>query len=70
MSELQPKSAAASLTLRSAIALAVAFAVSRAGIPLPEGAVENLVGSAIDLVASLSFIGIAIGRARAKAPLA
>ncbi len=65
----RPKPAACSLTLKSAAALAVAVAASRLGVTLPEGLAHDIASAAIDLLASLGLMGVAIGRARARGPL-
>ncbi len=64
------KPASRSLTLQSAAAIAIAAAADRLGIVLPEGAAQELASALIDLVVTLGLIGVAIGRARARTPLA
>lgn len=64
------KPATRSLTLQSAAAIAIAAAADRLGIVLPEGAAQELASALIDLVVTLGLIGVAIGRARARTPLA
>jgi hypothetical protein len=64
-----PKPAFASLTLKSAAAIAVAAVASRFNIALPEGAAQELASAAIDLITTLGLIGVAIGRARARSPI-
>jgi hypothetical protein len=64
------KPAFQSLTLKSVAALAVAFVASRLNIALPEGAAQDIVAAAIDLIGTLGLIGAAVGRVRAKAPIA
>lgn len=59
-----------SLTLKSAAALALAFVANRLGVDLPEGAAQEAASAAIDLVFALGLIGIGVGRARARAPIA
>ena len=63
------KTAIQSLTLRSAAAIAIAAAASRAGIALPDGAAQELASAAIDLIVTLGLIGIAVGRSRARGPI-
>ncbi|MGD9966925.1 MAG: hypothetical protein AB7T59_10420 [Hyphomonadaceae bacterium] len=58
-----------SLTLRSAAAIAIAAAASRYGVEFPEGVAQDLAGALIDLVITLGLIGVAVGRARARAPI-
>lgn len=70
MTETSLKPAIQSLTLRSAAAIAIAAAVSRLGVVLPEGAAQELAGAFVDLVVTLGLIGVAIGRARARTPIA
>lgn len=64
------KAAIQSLTLRSAALIAIAAAADRMGIVLPDGAAQELANSLIDLVVTLGLIGVAIGRTRARAPVA
>jgi hypothetical protein len=63
------KSAIESLTLRSAAVIAIAAAADGLGIVLPDGAVQELARSLIDLVVTLGLIGVAIGRTRARNPI-
>lgn len=58
-----------SLTIRSAAAIAIAFAASNFGVELPEGAAQELADAAFDLIVTLGLIGVAIGRARARGPI-
>jgi hypothetical protein len=64
------RSAFNSLTLRSAAAIAIAAAASRFGVALPDGAAQDLAGAAFDLILSLGLLGVAVGRARARGPIA
>jgi cation transporter-like permease len=64
-----PTPALSSLTLRSAVAIAIAFAASRFGVALPDGLAEQTAGALIDLVTVLGLIGVAVGRARARGPI-
>lgn len=64
------KPALQSLTLRSAAAIAVAAAADRLGVVLPEGAAQEIAGALVDLIVTLGLIGVAIGRTRARAPVA
>ncbi|WP_395647736.1 hypothetical protein [Terricaulis sp.] len=70
MSDTAPKPAFQSLTLKSAAAIAVAIVASKLKIQLPEGAAQDLASAAIDLMSTLGLIGVAIGRSRAKGPVA
>jgi hypothetical protein len=63
------KSVLRSLTLKSAVAIAVAAAASRIGVVLPEGVAQELAGALIDLVVTLGLIGVAIGRTRARSQI-
>lgn len=65
-----PKPALQSLTLKSAAAIAVAIVASKMKLQLPEGAAQDIASSAIDLISMLGLIGVAIGRSRAKTPIA
>ncbi len=58
-----------SLTLQSAAAIAIAYAAERLGVVLPEGAAQELARALFDLIVTLGLIGVAIGRARARAPI-
>lgn len=70
MSDTAIKPAFQSLTLRSIAVLAVAFAASRFKIELPAGGAEQIVSVAIDLIGTLGLIGAAVGRVRARGPIA
>lgn len=59
-----------SLTLRGAAAMALAYAIGRIGLPLPEGAVQEITQRIVDLVFTIGAMAVGIGRARARAPLA
>lgn len=63
------KPALHSLTLRSAVAIAVAAIAHRFGVALPEGAAQELAQAALDLLLTLGLIGVAVGRARARGPI-
>lgn len=63
------KSAADSLTLKSAAAIAVAFVASRCSIDLPDGVAQQFAGAVVDLITTLGLLGVAIGRARARGPI-
>lgn len=66
---MSEKTATQSLTLKSAAALAIAAVASRFSVELPEGAAQELASAIIDLITTLSLIGVAIGRARARGPI-
>ncbi len=70
MTDISLRPAIHSLTLRSAAAIAIAAAASRLGVVLPEGAAQELAGALVDLILTLGLIGVAVGRARARSPLA
>jgi hypothetical protein len=63
------KSVLRSLTLKSAVTIAIAAAASRIGVVLPEGAAQELAGALVDLVVTLGLIGVAIGRTRARSQI-
>lgn len=63
------KSALSSLTLKGAIAMALAYAADRIGLHLPDGIVSSVADVVIDLVFSLGLIAVGVGRARAQSPL-
>jgi hypothetical protein len=64
------KSASQSLTLKSAAAIAIALVASKFSIHLPDGLAQSLASAAIDLVSTLGLLGVAIGRVRARTPIA
>lgn len=64
-----PKPLHRSLTIASALAMAIAFVAERIGLPAPPGAVEALVQALIDLMFALGLVGVGVGRARARQPL-
>ena len=63
------KSAIHSLTLQGAAVIAVSIAAQKLGVALPDGAAAGLVTSVTDLLMTLGFIGVAVGRSRARGPL-
>lgn len=63
------KPAAASLTLRSAAAMALAFCLARFSPDLPPGAAHDAAGAVVDLMFALGALGVGVGRARAQTPL-
>lgn len=63
------KSALSSLTLKGAIAMALAYAAGRVGLHLPDGVLASVADVIIDLVFSLGLIAVGVGRARAGVPL-
>lgn len=64
------KSIVDSLTLRSVAVIAVSVAAQKFGVALPDGAASSLVGSVTDLLMTFGLIGVAVGRSRARGPLA
>jgi hypothetical protein len=64
------KTAIQSLTLKSAVAIAIAAAAGRLGLVLPEGGAQELASALVDLIVTLGLIGVAVGRARARGPIA
>ena len=67
---MSEKSARHSLTLQSAAAIAIAAVAARFNVALPDGFAQELAAALIDLVMTLALLGVAVGRARAKGPLA
>lgn len=65
----QPRNALSSLTLRGAIAMAVAFGVSKLGVDLPDGAAQAIADALGDLLFFAGLIAVGVGRARARGPL-
>lgn len=61
--------ASASLTLRSAAAIAIAAVAGRFAVELPAGAAQQLASALIDLITTLGLIGVAVGRTRARGPI-
>jgi hypothetical protein len=57
------------LTLKGAVAMALAYAAGRLGLHLPDGIMQTAASAVIDLVFSLGLVAVSIGRARAKTPL-
>lgn len=66
---MSEKTITQSMTVRSAVAIAVAAVAARFSVDLPEGLAEQLAGAVIDLITTLGLIGVAIGRARARGPI-
>ena len=64
------KTISQSLTLKSAAAIAISLVASHFAVLLPDGAAQTLASSLIDLVSTLGLLGVAIGRVRAKGPIA
>ena len=63
------KPAFQSLTLQGAAVIAVSIAARRLGVALPHEIAEGLVNSISDLMMTIGFIGVAVGRSRARGPL-
>jgi hypothetical protein len=59
------KPAVKSLTLQSLVTLALSLALSKLGTVLPDGAISNIAGAAIDFLSMIGILGAAVGRARA-----
>ena len=70
MTDLLPRTATQSLTLRGAVSMAIAFGVSRLGVELPPGAPQAIAEAATQLIFYLGLIAVGVGRARARGPLA
>jgi len=58
-----------SLTLRGALAMALAFGLARLGVDLPDGAPQAIAAALVDLVFYAGLIAVGVGRARARGPL-
>jgi hypothetical protein len=67
--DIPEKPAFASLTLRSAGAIAIAAVAGRFAVELPAGAGQQLADALIDLITTLGLIGVAVGRTRARGPI-
>lgn len=65
----QTRALLSSLTLKGAVAMAIAYAAGRFGMHLPEGLASTAAQTVIDLVFALGLAAVGIGRARAKTPL-
>jgi hypothetical protein len=65
----ETRPALASLTVRGAAAMAVAFGLSRLGVELPDGAAQAIADAVTDLVFYAGLIAVGVGRARARGPL-
>ena len=64
------KTISQSLTLKSAAAIAIALVAGHFSVLLPDGAAQTRASSLIDLISTLGLLGVAIGRVRAKGPIA
>jgi hypothetical protein len=63
------KALAASLTLRGALAMALAFVASRLGIAIPDDQAQMFAEAVIQIVFYGGLLAVGVGRARAKGPL-
>lgn len=70
MEATEAKSPNASLTLRSVVVIAAAFVAQKIGMAVPDTLVRDIASAAFDLAAMLGVLGAAVGRARAKGPIA
>jgi hypothetical protein len=59
----------ASLTLKGALTMALAYAAGRIGIHLPDGVLAASAQALVDLLFAIGLAAVGVGRARAKAPL-
>lgn len=66
---MSEKSITRSMTLQSAVAIAIAAVAGRFSMELPEGAAQEIAGAFIDLITTLGVIGVAVGRVRARGPI-
>jgi hypothetical protein len=64
------KTLAASLTLRGALAMALAFVAGRLGYSIPEGQAQTFADAIVQIVFYGGLLAVGVGRARAKGPLA
>jgi hypothetical protein len=63
------KSVAASLTVRGALAMALAFVASRLGFAIADDQAQTFADAVIQIVFYGGLLAVGIGRARAKGPL-
>lgn len=63
------KPALRSLTLRGALAMAIAYGLTKLGIDLPAGAPQAIADAIADLAFYAGLIAVGVGRARARQPL-
>lgn len=66
---IDPRPVLGSLTLRGAVAMAIAFGLSRLGVELPEGAAQSIADAIANLVFYAGLIAVGVGRARARGPI-
>lgn len=59
----------ASLTLRGAVAMAIAYVAARFGLDVESDLASQLAARMLDLVFTLGVMAVSIGRARARGPL-
>jgi hypothetical protein len=64
-----PRAALKSLTLRGALAMALAFGASKLGVALPDGVAQQAATAIADLIFLGGALAVGVGRARARAPL-
>jgi hypothetical protein len=58
-----------SLTLRGALAMAIAYGLQQLGVDLPAGAPQSIADALADLAFYGGLIAVGVGRARARHPL-
>jgi hypothetical protein len=63
------KSLAASLTLRGALAMALAFVAGRLGYSIPDEQIKMFADAIVQIVFYGGLLAVGVGRARAKGPL-
>ncbi len=63
------KSLAASLTLRGALAMALAFVAGRLGYAIPDEQIKMFADAIVQIVFYGGLLAVGVGRARAKGPL-
>lgn len=66
---LDPKTLAQSLTLRGALAMALAFVAGRLGVSIPDDQAQLFAEAVIQIIFYGGLLAVGVGRARAKGPL-
>jgi hypothetical protein len=66
---LDPKTLAQSLTLRGALAMALAFVAGRLGLSIPDDQAQLFAEAITQIVFYGGLLAVGVGRARAKGPL-
>jgi hypothetical protein len=58
-----------SLTLAGALAMAIAYAANRLGVPIADAVAAETAAAVIDLLFNVGLVAVGVGRARARQPL-